>query len=188
MKQPSQEELLGYVLGALDAQEHRNLQQLIDQNPDLEEKLLEIKNSILPLDCLETSGPRPGLARRTCEMVACGQGDRERGDFFDRLLPGQNSDAELKLTAAKPTETSVFRPSRWSLPDFAVAVGLVAIVAGLLFPTISYTRFNSRLVACQNNMRELGTAFMHYSDTNGGYFVEIPAVEIWPPTVFTRRF
>ena len=71
MKQPSQEELLGYVLGALDAQEQRNVQQLIDQNPELEEQLLEIKNSLLPLDCLDTSGPRPGLARRTCEMVAC---------------------------------------------------------------------------------------------------------------------
>ncbi len=174
MKQPSQEELLGYVLGALDAQEQRNVQQLIDQDPELEEQLLAIKNSILPLDCLDTSGPRPGLARRTCEMVACGQPEQQHADFSATLLPIQNVDVEPKLTVAERNEISSLPPSSWSLPNFVVAVGLMAIVAGILFPTISYTRFNSRLMACQDNMRELGTAFMQFSDTNGGYFVEIP--------------
>jgi hypothetical protein len=174
VKQPSQEELLGYVLGALDAQEQRNVQQLIDQNPDLEEQLLEIRNSLLPLDCLDTAGPRPGMARRTCEMVAgCCQSNLDETDFSATLLPGRAEHVEPKLTASKPNERFLLQPSSWSLPDFVMAVGLMAIVAGILFPTISYTRFNSRLLACQNNMRELGTAFMQYSETNCGYFPEI---------------
>lgn len=179
VKQPSQEELLGYVLGALDAQEQRNVQQLIDQNPDLEDQLLEIRNSLLPLDCLDTSGPRPGMARRTCEMVASCQSNPDEVDcsiaeFSATLLPGNGKDVEPKLTASTANERSLLHPSSWSLPDFVMAVGLMAIVAGILFPTVSYTRFNSRLMACQNNMRELGTAFMQFSDVNGGDFVDIP--------------
>ena len=178
VKQPSQEELLGYVLGALDAQEQRNVQQLIDQNPDLEEQLLEIRNSLLPLDCLDTAGPRPGMARRTCEKVANSQSNQEEVDcsvaeFSTTLLPGRGKDVEPKLSPSKTNERSLLHPSSWSLPDFVMAFGLMAIVAGILFPTISYTRFNSRVLACQNNMRELGTAFMQYSETNCGYFPEI---------------
>ena len=77
MKTPSQEDLLGYVLGALDAQEHRDLQQQIDENPEIEDHLLQIKNSLLPLDCLDTAGPKTGLARRTCEAIANWQKDAD---------------------------------------------------------------------------------------------------------------
>ena len=70
MNKPSQEDLLGYVLGALDAREQRNIEEVIDQNPQLEDDLLNIKNSLLPLDHLDSGGPRPGLARRTCELIA----------------------------------------------------------------------------------------------------------------------
>jgi hypothetical protein len=100
--------------------------------------------------------------------------DLSATDFSATLLPGRGKDVEPKLTAPKRNERSLLHPSSWSLPDFVMAVGLMAIVAGLLFPTVSYTRFNSRLMACQNNMRELGTAFMQYSGTHCGYFPEIP--------------
>ena len=77
MKKPSQEDLLGYVLGAMDAQEQRNIEEVIDRNPQVEDDLLEIKNSLLPLDHLDGGGPRPGLARRTCELIATLERDGE---------------------------------------------------------------------------------------------------------------
>ena len=55
MKHPSQEDLLGYVLGALDAQEERDLQEQIDANPEIEDQLLEIRNSMTPLESLSLS-------------------------------------------------------------------------------------------------------------------------------------
>jgi len=67
---PSQQDLLGYVLGALDAQEQRELQKQIDNDPALEESLLDIKAALVPLDSIDNKGYRPGLARRTCEAVA----------------------------------------------------------------------------------------------------------------------
>ena len=67
---PSQQDLLGYLLGALDAQEQRDLQLEIDNDPSLEEALLDLKAALVPLDCLDNQGYRPGLARRACEAVA----------------------------------------------------------------------------------------------------------------------
>jgi hypothetical protein len=181
---PSQEDLLGYVLGALDAQEQRDLEQLIDQNPEIEEQLLQIRTSMLPLDHLETAGPRTGLARRTCESVA----GRQQG-LNDACYPGISGTLEACLQAASADATldeepasdfrpsvsdRILHPSTWSVPDVLVGMALIAILAGILFPTISYTRYNSRLMACQHNLSEVGVALMNYSSANEGRFVVIP--------------
>ncbi len=191
MNTPTQEELLGYVLGALDAQEQRDVQRLIDENPEIEEQLLQIKNSILPLDCLDASGPRPGLARRTCESVAGWQNESE-------LVPADSSSLDSSIRAAfdveaegsleedsiadaeaqprlRPSVSQRFlHPNTWSVPDVMVGVALIAIMAGILFPAISYTRYNSRIASCQNNMGQLGMALMSFSSAHEGQFVAIP--------------
>lgn len=188
MKIPSQEDLLGYVLGALDAQEHRNVQQSIDDNPEVEEQLLQIKSALLPLDCLETSGPAPGLARRTCETVA-GWQNEQRPDFADASdLPGISGTRDAAIRAALVEEAPatgsvglrrtvsdrILHPTTWSIPDVLVGMALIAVTAGLLFPAISYSRYNSRVVDCQSNLRELGIALMSYSSANEGQFICIP--------------
>jgi len=197
---PSQENLLGYVLGALDAQEQRNVQQLIDENPAIEEQLLQIKNSIIPLDCLESTGPPPGLARRTCESVAGWQNESELVDPADSSSLGpciqaafeaEASHCENALAAADQVgadddhgpltpmlRSSVsqrfLHPRTWSIPDVLVGMALIAIMAGILFPAISYTRYNSRIVDCQHNMGQIGMALMSFSSAHEGQFVVIP--------------
>ena len=60
---PSQEDLLGFVLGALDADQQQQVQQLIDQDPDLEEQLLDLKSALAPLELIDTvSGERSTMA------------------------------------------------------------------------------------------------------------------------------
>ena len=79
VKNPSKEDLLGYALGALDANQQLLVQQSIDQDANIEEQLIEIKASLAPLELLEGgSGARPGLARRTCEMLATVQKEARR--------------------------------------------------------------------------------------------------------------
>lgn len=214
VKTPSQEDLLGYVLGALDAQEQRDLQELIDQQPEIEEQLLEIKAALRPLDSLDTSGPRPGLARRTCEAVANWQKEdpfpfsgadapsdlnsqTPKPEFAGSESPRSTSlDSESLrstvdacLQAADSHSATIeqddrpeprriherlIHPSTWSLPDVLVGMALIAIVSGILFPTISYTRFHSRLADCQDNLRQVGAALYDYSTCNDGCFVAIP--------------
>ncbi|MFK7768295.1 MAG: hypothetical protein AB8B55_13810 [Mariniblastus sp.] len=185
MKSPSQENLLGYVLGALDAQEQRDLEKHIDQNPELEVQLLKIKTAMQPLDYIDTAGPRPGLARRACEAVANWQ--NENGTDVEAIDSSfANSDAlALAMASDRPSEGStprirpaaherILHPTSWSIPDVLVGMALVAICAGLLFPAISYQRYTSRLVHCENNLRQVGVAMLNFSSMNDGSFVAIP--------------
>lgn len=194
MKHPSPEDLLGYVLGALDAQEHRELQQTIDQNPQIEEELLRIKSSLMPLDELDTAGPKAGLARRTCEAVASWEKTQSSADSaspdrlsaFDLVASSSQSstisiDGDLNTSEAPPAKLRpavsqrLLHPTTWSISDVLVGVALLLICAGILFPTISYARNNSRILACQNNLRQVGLAMMNYSSINEGNFVAIPS-------------
>ena len=188
MKHPSQEDLLGYVLGALDAQEHRDLQQTIDQNPQIEQELLRIKSSLMPLDELDTAGPRTGLARRTCEAVANWENTQVRPDSVSSELSAFELAAETGATYSRQrgddADASKLRPAiserllhptTWSVSNVLVGTALLLICAGILFPAISYARNNSRIVACQDNLRQVGAAMMNYSSINDGNFVAIPS-------------
>jgi len=190
VKQPSQEDLLGYVLGALDAPEERGLQQQIDTNPVIEEQLLEIRHSMAPLECLGfgDSGQRPGLARRTCELVAnlkhqqqqCSEvpdtiGAFESGDDF----LNQPSHDEQQVEPASATGscgfsrfTDRFAHTRsWSRVDMLAGVAMAALFACILFPAISHSRYKSQIHSCQQNLREVGAAMLVYSDMHSGHFV-----------------
>ncbi len=191
MKHPSQEDLLGYVLGALDAQEQRDLQQLIDESPEVEERLLAIKSSLTPLDCLDAPvGARPGLARRTCELVAGLQ--KQHGQASrDDSRPSANRplvESILSQSSTVPANPSAMPasmkesgnlertapPRSWSFMDFVIGIAACAVLAGILLPAISYTQHTSEKMACQGNMISLGRAFQCYAESNDGQFVQIP--------------
>lgn len=183
MKNPSKEDLLGYALGALDADQQLLVQQSIDQDANTEEQLIEIKASLAPLELLEGgSGARPGLARRTCEMLAIVQKETRRESSSDAALPdplpspGEAVPNQSMMSPSTRSEFSqgIFRSS-WSLNDLLVAGACAAVLAGLLFPAISYTRFYSNRAGCQQNMVNLGSAFQSYSNIHDGQFVAIPA-------------
>ncbi len=189
MKNPSPENLLGYVLGALDAQEQRDIQQTIDENPEIEEQLIKIKGDLLPLDCLDSSPPQPGLARRTLESVAIWQNSsslapatQARSPLAESVLAAIDS-AEVskdpELEASKPRMRAsisdrLFHPNTWSLPDVLVGTAFLAIFTGLLFPVISYTRFQNRITVCDSNLQAFGSGLITYSGANEGHFVAIP--------------
>ncbi len=207
MKHPSQEDLLGYVLGALDAQQHREVQQQIDSNQELEDQLLQIKAALQPLDYIDRpSGPPPGLARRACEHVATfektGGRDFELSDnsltnACPERMPGVGAgmvpvhpespiagtrDAESKPDAAFSTGTGLSPATAgskfsggWSMADMLVGVAVLAVLAGVLFPAIAYSRYQSRLMSCQSNLQSLGVAMLSYSSRDpDGAFPTIP--------------
>ena len=181
MKNPSQEDLLGYVLGALDATEQRELQELIDNDPALEEQLLEIKNSLLPLDAIDSPcGPPVGLARRTCEAVAVSakqslarQSSAQPIAASDDLN-SVDSDPSPVARGLTATSASLFAGrGSWSLMDCMITCGVILVGAAILFPALAATRHNSRIAACQNNLQQLGAAFINFSEINEGYFPSI---------------
>lgn len=240
---PSQEDLLGYVLGALDAQEQRDLQQQIDDDPSIEENLLDLKAALVPLDCMDSQGSRPGLARRTCEAVASWdpesaaarlaflahtsidweQGCDQKPSNPDHPNTRQFNEPTLALDSLGSLDNAVgqsntgptscdqaedqtgFQPepstiaaatheaivetapklstaarsefhlqSSWSIRDMLIGTAALAVLACLLFPALSSSRHNSQVLACQNNLQQLGMAFRNYSSIHEGDFIAIP--------------
>lgn len=219
MKEFPENDLLGYVVGALDAQERREVQKALDADPQLDEQLLEIKRILVPLEYLDCNGSRPGLARRTCELVAniglppIRRFDSSKIDQYDATHAGRHpavdsvlndvfcsvsanvrGEQESNQPATKPqtaqsnrssrfrlspvslreSQWGGLRQSRFSPVDIVVTGAVVMILAGLLFPAIAYTRHQSRLIDCQNNLRQIGAKLTEYSELNNGRFPEIP--------------
>ena len=189
MKDPTQEDLIGYVLGALDADEQTQIQHLIDSDPQLDDRLLEVQAQMAPLEHLsEPSGMRPGLARRTCEMVAgydAAQLDsvnlNDANANITNAMDGHQSASRERVPATLATAkfsqsapSSLHRWSSWSMRDFLVAAAAVAVLASLLFPMLVYSKHRANLVHCSNNLQSLGRALGSYSEFNEGRFVEIP--------------
>ncbi len=209
MNNPLQEELLGYVLGALDATEERDIQQKIEQDPSLQDQVERIRENLLPLEALEApTGMRPGMARRTCEWVSGVDKDPtlarphqiDATDHIESFTAGPDSAVEAiaapvaagtssttstTSTPGTPCELAakqergsgsfqLMHPRTWSMTDALAGVAIIAVMGGLLFPAISYQRYNSRLLSCQDNMHQIGRALLQYSDINDGQFVKIP--------------
>jgi hypothetical protein len=71
-----------------------------------------------------------------------------------------------------------------------VAVSAILLIA----PAISISRFSARRAACQDNLRELGSALTQYSQASGGYFPTVPTqgklatAGIYAPVLFQNKY
>ena len=182
MKNSFQEDLFGYVLGALDAEEHSQVQNRIDSDPALKEKVLELRASIAPLEHLGSdSASRPGVARRTIEALAVVQNaetSQYNGDMVSKAITTTAPDADAEYPSARISEpdsrASRIRGGSWSLSDVLVTVAVCAVLAALIFPAMAYSRNQAKLQMCQSNLATLGQAFISYSNMHDGRFPEIP--------------
>jgi len=189
VKSPSQEDLLGYLLGALDAREQEQVQQLIDQQPRLEEKLLAIKAALAPLEQLdEPQGPPPGLARRCCQFVAMTSREMARAEASEfaaaeqaKQIPASSSPRLTPLQLKTRPSATPFADeptprlgSGWSLMDLVFACTAAMLVGAILLPALSAARFNSRVTACQNNLRSVYNSLAQYAENHEGHFPQIP--------------
>jgi len=142
-----QDQLLGYVLGALEPAEQEALEARLANDPELRQQLDLIRRCVQPLDDVPVTPPR-GLAAQTCRYVA----DR-RGP-----VPGQ--------FAAIGT---------WRVTDFAVATCLFVLAALALFPALNQSRNRAQLAGCQRNLMALGQALFQFSDLHEDRFPEVAA-------------
>jgi type II secretory pathway pseudopilin PulG len=176
------EQLLGYVLGALEESEQESLENDLDQNPKLMRDLALVRESLNPLWVVQPEyDPPPGLARRTCELVFAYPGQPYPGRSYPEQLCPKQWENPNQEAAKRPAKAAASAPpllglsaegggeNRSSWLDLTVAVGIVAALLLLAFPAIQNSRFNARVFTCQDNLRQIGLALTQYGQTQHDY-------------------
>jgi anti-sigma-K factor RskA len=72
-----QNELIGYLIGALDAAERQAVDELLASDAELRHQLELLRHCLLPLQCASQDCEiPPGLAARTCQRIRGTSGNR----------------------------------------------------------------------------------------------------------------
>ncbi len=155
-----QEHLLGYLLGALDAEEQECVETALENNPELRRQLdvLDARLEALRL-ARDADDPPPDLAARTCGFV-CGYQHK--------------ADEALPVQPAPCINPEVTTGRHWSMADLLVAAGVMIAASLLFFPAIASSRYQAHRTACQHNLQQLGTALTGYGERHDGYLPLVP--------------
>ena len=168
------EQLLGYLLGALDQDEIEVVEDLLLHRPELHLELDHLRELLDPLDEVPADEATPlHLAERTCNLVEF-HAVRESDPGHSSLDP---------LISNNPPPASVVGPrqvvvmgdtqSSWTALDMFVAIGVCLSLSVLFLPALAASRDQARTLQCQNQLAHLGIALHTYFD-NFGSFPAIP--------------
>lgn len=168
------DQLIGHVLGALEAHEHEEVEKLLKTDHQLCQELELIRKSLDPLECdKDHLEPPMGLAASTCKRVAALR--------VEKVHP-----ADRRVAAGGGRSRSML--FGWSLVDLAVAASIFVAAGLLLFPAIHHSRFNAQVANCQYNLRTIGSALNDYSRSNPqGAYPAIPVSQKYATGGMTTR-
>ncbi len=156
------EDIIGYVTGALDAQEHQRIEDLMRSDADLQSQADVIRRSLLPLESYRHCEPPSDLHNQTLAYV------------FDQIDAHKVGTASPLAQSAFTSEELVTSSRRsWRPMDIFVTGIVAASLLMLLSPALFNSRFAAELRQCQNNLQNLYAGFSQYSITHEGNF---PAV------------
>lgn len=148
------EQLLGYLLGALEPHEHEVVEGHLQRDEKARCDLELLRRGLMPLSCDQGHyDPPPALALRTCQHV------RARAES-PRLAPA--------VVGAASSGT-------WSFHDMAVAAGILVAATLLFLPALSHSRQQARSALCQDHLRQVGLALHQYAQQQSGFFPYVPA-------------
>ena len=68
----------------------------------------------------------------------------------------------------------------FTLIELLVVIAIIAILSGMLLPSLSKAKEAGRRISCVNNMRQLGISLIMYADDHAGYFPDRSITAGWP--------
>src|SRR5687767_1335742 len=62
------------------------------------------------------------------------------------------------------------RPKAFTLVELLVVLGIIAVVAAMLMPSLRRAREQANMAICASNLGQIGKAFLMYAQENGDRF------------------
>ena len=149
-------ELLGYLLGALDKEEHAQVESTLAQDRALQSDAELLRKGLAPLEAdREHFEPSADLWRRTVEFVMLRAG----------LHGGPGAaDADVVVRPA-PVWTDGPAPTRrWRLVDISVAAGILVAAMSVVVPAVIQSRANAQRMACAERLQETHAGLASFAE------------------------
>jgi prepilin-type processing-associated H-X9-DG protein len=161
---PIEENMVGYLLDAINATEHREMESYLRSNPEARQQLGRLREALEPLSAdLDSDEPPAGLWVRTLARVA---------EHQCRPLPAAPSiPASRRVVPGRAS---------WRRADVLVAASIFLCATLLAGSVANELRARYNIQACQNNLRTLYSALKGFSDHHDGYFPNV-ATATEPP-------
>ncbi|WP_442506984.1 anti-sigma factor family protein [Novipirellula sp. SH528] len=177
------EDLLGYLLGALEPHEMDRVAQWLRESPEARRELAEIERALRPLEehYQPPESPPADLISRTLANLPTLP---KPGECF--VAPVVSSDDDQVTLPAMNNGVDPSRQSQYTWLDWVGGALATAILLALLLPSIAEGRIESRKVACQDQLRQFGTALTQYVSRD--HQNRLPAVAKEGPEAFAGVF
>lgn len=146
MSSSSRDQLLGYLLGALEPEEHEQIADALARDPALREEMRRLESCVGRLglaDKTEYLEPPPDLVARTCQLVAS---------------------QRRPVLVLRPTREAAAASRRYTWADLTVAACALITAGAMLFPALAYSRGQAQIAGCQNNLRHVGFALQDFTE------------------------
>jgi hypothetical protein len=156
-----EENLAGYLLGALDPETERQVEQYLANHPHARPRLEQLRRTLERLNAdRESVDPPPDLRFATLARIA---------EYRCRTLPQAPAPTRSQRAGGRPS---------WRAVNSVVAACLFLVLSGLGAHWVYQQWMAQDQVSCQNNLERWYMALTSYADQNGG---ALPKIEAQPP-------